>query len=389
MKKIAVYGAGNKALQVEKLIAENLKEIECSYAIENKQFQKVGTGMKSIANSEKQIEIISLHTCKEYYEKGEITGVVFPTSYHYFDWQEIDALCKGIGIPSEHIYAVPIDVLRKSVLTEEDKGNILTPYQELNQIYHLDIHIIEACNMKCKGCAHFSTLAPEDKPVRAAELKENLLQLKKLIPSINEFAILGGEPLLNPELKDILEVVSQIYPYAAITVVTNGILLTQISSDCIALMKRKNMNFYISMYPLLKRNLEKWLKFLREKGVGYTISDCQKFERRLWKKPIFDGKEMTKLCGHDLLMNGRYISRCPMTAYIHFFNKRFEQQFPDDGKVDIFNQKSGKELREALGKAPGLCDYCRGQDHYMKPWEYVTDEDICAEDWYMDMPVHL
>ena len=385
MRRIAVYGGGNKALDVEMILAKYLRnEAECRFAVENKQMEKIGTYMRSKLDAEKSLEIISLDACVQKYRDREIDGVVFPTSYHLFDWREIYGLCIGRGIAKQDIFAVPIDILKKKELDQDDISRILTPYGDLNQIYHLDIHIIENCNLKCKGCAHFSSLVTEkDTAVSLEDYLENLQKLKSLVPNICHIALLGGEPLLHPELGEIIKITGEIYPYAQIGVVTNGILIPKLSEECYQLMRQYGVKVMISKYPAFQKMEEIWTKALEAHEVPYKIHDFSEFERRLWKEPIFNGALMTKRCGHDLCMKDHYISRCPMTAFIHYYNSYFGKSFPDNGKVDICKMSSGKELLEELEKPSGLCDYCCARDQCLEQWDAVTEKTIQAGDWLM------
>lgn len=386
MKILAVYGAGNKSLEVERIVSKYCSGVECNYLIENKQFNKIGSSMASKGNDQRKLQVISTNTCKDYYVNNKISGVVFPTSYHLFDWEEIVAECEKMGIGRDKVYAVPIDILRKDALEKGDIDRILVPYDDLEQLYHLDIHIVDECNMKCKGCAHFAPLVKNDVYMTAEKIHEHMTYLKKLVPNINEIAILGGEPLLNPELDRIINVISDIYPYTEKVIVTNGILLTQLSEACLEAIRRNNIKISISMYPMFKRNLERWLDFFRQQNLSYVITDCTKFERRLWKKPVFDGNEITKYCGHVLCMKDRHIARCPMIAFIDYYNQYFGKKFPEDGKVNIYDFSDGKELIKALNQARGLCNYCCARDHCLKEWENATAETIKEDDWFLDMP---
>ena len=87
----------------------------------------------------------------------------------------------------------------------------------------LDVSATIGCNLSCKGCNHFSNyFAPGSKLDT-----DNLIQdIHTILPRIDveRVSIIGGEPLLNPRCKEILEsciVNSKNYVY----LYTNGILL--------------------------------------------------------------------------------------------------------------------------------------------------------------------
>ena len=62
-------------------------------------------------------------------------------------------------------------------------------------IPYVETHIVDHCNLKCKGCSHFSGLAdPYFK-----SLDEFETEVRRLADfGVAMFRILGGEPLLHP-----------------------------------------------------------------------------------------------------------------------------------------------------------------------------------------------
>lgn len=386
---IAVYGGGGKALQIEKLIAQNLEGVECKYAIENKQFEKLGKHLTSLADANRELEIISVNKVVALLQNGELDGVAFPTSYHLFDWNEINDICKNLGFRDDQIYAVPIDLFSKEQLTKEDSARILTPYNKLEQLYHLDIHILDECNIKCKGCAHFAPLVENDVYLTMDEFTKNLDRLKELIPNINQIAILGGEPLLHPDLCEILKYTRKIYPYSEIDLVTNGTMLLSSKQELFDTIVANNIRVNISLYPVFKVVVEKWVELLNKNHVWYNIAEFSTFERRLWPEPVFDGAKMTKKCGHDLIMRHSHIGRCPMVMFTDYYNKRFGNKLPECDGTDIFTVKSGLELIEELNRPQDLCSMCCARDHCYEPWERIINDNVDENDWYMNLPKKL
>ena len=70
-----------------------------------------------------------------------------------------------------------------------------------NQIRFI-VDIVDHCNLNCKGCGHFSPLAP--KSFLDIETFENdLRRLNGLLNgNIYCFELMGGEALLHPQLED-------------------------------------------------------------------------------------------------------------------------------------------------------------------------------------------
>ena len=76
----------------------------------------------------------------------------------------------------------------------------------LPQIYYIETDIIDACNLNCAGCSHFAPLAKCRNEVSLEDYTKDVRRIGVLFPFIFIFRILGGEPLLHPQLAEIIQV---------------------------------------------------------------------------------------------------------------------------------------------------------------------------------------
>ena len=69
---------------------------------------------------------------------------------------------------------------------------------KLKHIPLIEYHLVNHCNLNCKGCAHFAPLA---KPWFADinEFEKDLNQLSSKV-IIDKLTLFGGEPLLNNDI---------------------------------------------------------------------------------------------------------------------------------------------------------------------------------------------
>lgn len=92
----------------------------------------------------------------------------------------------------------------------------------------LDIHVCEHCNLNCKGCNHYSPLAqPSFCDLDSLKQNLNILKVRGLNNLIKSIYLVGGEPLLNPEITEIFRITRAFFPKSIIKVVTNGICLSR------------------------------------------------------------------------------------------------------------------------------------------------------------------
>lgn len=87
----------------------------------------------------------------------------------------------------------------------------------------LETMITQACNLNCVGCTNYSDLVHRGyEPWEIG--KHQLLNWLTRI-EIPDFGIMGGEPLMNPEVRQWLQGTRDIMPHSQIRFTTNGILL--------------------------------------------------------------------------------------------------------------------------------------------------------------------
>lgn len=87
----------------------------------------------------------------------------------------------------------------------------------------LETMITQVCNISCHGCTNYSDLQHRGY-VTWEDGKDQLEQWLKVI-DIPDFGIMGGEPLINPEVRAWLLGVRGLMPNSQIRFTTNGLLL--------------------------------------------------------------------------------------------------------------------------------------------------------------------
>jgi MoaA/NifB/PqqE/SkfB family radical SAM enzyme len=98
------------------------------------------------------------------------------------------------------------------------------------ELYHFEIHITDHCNLNCKGCAHFSNLC---KPTFADldEFTDEMRLMASKFSAVHQIYLLGGEPLLHPQVADFVRVARDAFPQTRIYLMTNGTLVTKMDES--------------------------------------------------------------------------------------------------------------------------------------------------------------
>ena len=219
-------------------------------------------------------------------------------------------------------------------------------------IPYFETHITEACNLKCRGCSHFSVFAkPKHKDI--AEFEREFKRLAE-IEEIGIIRLMGGEPLLNPDFMEYCRIARKYFPRTAISLVTNGILGYKLEPYKEEL-ERLQINVTISDYHLDKQNKDIHTE-LHEKGQLYNIS--------LDTSGSQDADTMHYFC--DIVLNhwyyymdGRFYPCC-IAGCIHDFWNHFNLDWgftQEELSIDIFNH-TAEEIEDFISRPCKLCRFC-------------------------------
>ena len=90
-------------------------------------------------------------------------------------------------------------------------------------VNNVDIHVINSCNLKCLGCNHLADFGYGG-PFTAEELIAWITPWKERL-DFKRISLMGGEPLLNPQLKNICIGYRNLFPpkKTKLRIITNGI----------------------------------------------------------------------------------------------------------------------------------------------------------------------
>lgn len=129
------------------------------------------------------------------------------------------------------------------------------------------IFITSVCSLRCRECSSFTPYIETSRHYDAAGILKSLDVILNVFGSLERVTLLGGEPLLHPELKEILCRINHEDRIELVTAVTNGTVLPKRE----ALLEMKNPKFImrISDYGKLSSKLPELLKSLGENHIKY------------------------------------------------------------------------------------------------------------------------
>ena len=247
-----------------------------------------------------------------------------------------------------------------------------------NVLPSLEMHVVDHCNLNCAGCVHFSPCFPKKNPVFDVRMKD-LEEMRKLFPDITILSLLGGEPLLSPDLCRYMEKARALFPHAEIQLITNGLLLPQMNEAFFACAREARITIVISEYKPTSRILSKITDRLISEKIEYTVRGLENksvFNRSLSVRKDSIHEKYCLSDGCTAVSEGK-IARCPTLLYIHQFNTFFNEDLPSDGIYRISDFHDGKELKKCMEERVPLCDYCVKDE---MPW-HTCGTDIRLEDF--------
>ena len=254
-----------------------------------------------------------------------------------------------------------------------------------NQLSYFVLNILDHCNLKCKGCDHFASIADE-RFVALDDIKKDLTQMSKILKGdFRRIGIMGGEPLLHPQLKEILISTRLSFPKTLIELLTNGILLLKQDEDFWRICREQNIIIANTRYPI---NLD--YKAMKETAAAHGVMfeygrGTEKFPRYSYKKTLdIEGnqnptKSFIECFGdnmYPLLMEGKLYG-CTIAPNVRHFNKRFgtNMKLEDGDFLDIYSIEKVSELLNFIGNPKPFCRYCDISNRsYGHKWERSRQE---------------
>jgi organic radical activating enzyme len=241
---------------------------------------------------------------------------------------------------------------------------------------YLEVHLVDHCNLNCKGCDHLCPIADKwfaDPNVYARDLQ----QLQKLFSGIHEICLLGGEPLLHPKIVRFLFYTRSCFPKANIQIMTNGILLDSMPDSFWKACRETSTEIIFDVYPPLYQKEKRLVNLARAKGVRMISRRVSSFQAFINLKGDSDPKVGFQKCkfrfAHQL-KEGKLFT-CVVPMVVRYFNKRYGTNLPSAGWIDIYDPNlTGWAAKKMLDMWFSTCRYCATRlDHYPS-FQWSTSE---------------
>ena len=248
-----------------------------------------------------------------------------------------------------------------------------TKLENKPSLSYLETHLVDQCNLNCKGCAHFAPIA-ENWFAEMGEFSRDMKQLQCLFSTIQRIHLLGGEPLLHPKIEDFLFITRSSFPKSKIRIVTNGILLDVMPDSFWEACKFYSIEIEFTVYPPLLKKEKFLVEMVTRRGVKIHHFRASSFYAWMNLRGDTDPKIGFQKCRSRYnccsLREGKLYS-CWIAPYVDIFNKRFGTKIPNNDYIDIYAAGlTGFSVLQNLERYSQTCRYCSaGWKHIPKfPW---------------------
>ncbi len=326
---------------------------------------------KYVEKCDKEIQIISLRDYMN--RKSDNSYIIICVGDKFL--KEIVSQLKENGLIEHKDFMKVNDSLENilRVLLMYEKNKLYLPLAQIS--------LTERCTLKCKKCAHACNLVPKNcSDMTFEEAKQSADYFFKFVDFIWEFVLIGGEPFLYKNMKEIIEYVAQYrHKMNNFSITTNG---TIIPDDGVLKVCNKydvciNISDYTASLPQLKLQHTKLTNKLSDFGIHYNFNLSDGY----WMDYGFDyldrkasPLELEKVFDdcftpcHEIRGSKFYF--CVMARSVsenmgknvgnedYFDLAKVEENFPGCEKMAFFEYTMGYSKKGYLD----MCNYCYGAE---------------------------
>lgn len=244
------------------------------------------------------------------------------------------------------------------------------------------ISIIDHCNLNCKACGSFAPIAEKNHTT----LKEHIEDLERLnelfgdnIPTI---ILMGGEPLLHPDINQLIAATRKFFPLSCLRIFTNGILLPSMPGSFWKTLKKYSTEILVTLYPPVVKIQDKLNHLANKYNVGLDFTEeVSQFFKNLsmaGKGDIVSNFANCKYRGCRYLKKGK-ICTCAVPIVRKHFNKKFDAKLPEDGIFNIHDpQLTDIKLIKLLDTPFQGCKYCAKEEYFNWTVSKKIKEEWCV-----------
>lgn len=277
----------------------------------------------------------------------------------------------------------------------DEKGELNPQYvrkirfsEEKPTIHYFEVPITDNCNLNCKGCLFASNSVRGEKKahVPLEQLRQDAERMRELFYDVPWIRILGGEPLMHPDIISVLRKYRELFPDTEIDLTTNGLLIPRMSEEFWQCVEQNRISIHVSGYEPTYKLLDKIDGTLKKNKMPYVILPRENFLKYYTQEGNHDKQESYDnciACACYEVYRGR-IAACSGTIAFEQFNRAFHAGYDVRENEDWFALDNpaldGWQIIKKLNQPLEICRYCDTKHAVSFPWE-ASKRDIKLEDY--------
>lgn len=309
--------------------------------------------------------------------------------------QELEALVRPIVDEDCELAFVHADpgaaIALEGVLLKKGEGVGLRKYRRVNgriRVESLELHVVEHCNLHCDQCDAMSPFNPE-KQLSLAQAEAWLDFLSGHVRA-DIFKLMGGEPLLHPELVDLIAAVRRSGITDVIRLTTNGLLLHKMPDAFWQGLDRLTVSNYASA-PMKPEHVALTRAKCAEFGVVLNLKYIDEFNGVMLTTPIRDRERVQRIYDNcwirhrSIVVRDGRLFKCTRLAYMDDFVRTFgvaldaedPRSFHEDEGIPLDDAFADAALAYLDDPAPlAACRYCLGASGKLIPHRQLTRKQV-------------
>lgn len=257
------------------------------------------------------------------------------------------------------------------------------------RLHRLVVHITDHCNLNCAGCTHFSNIA-SPAYANVDDFERDIKRLAELFSTISEIYLLGGEPLLHPDVAGFMRATREAFPDSRINVMTNGVLAHRMEAPFWQALHDYDAVLVCDLYPIALK-VDRVNALAEEYGatIEWTESRDEFFRLPIDPKGGHDAADAFRRCrwvnNCPILRDGK-LYPCAYIAYVDILKDTFGldgMEVTDRDWISIYDEHDGYKVMDFLINPVPWCQYCDFDSMQMRPWSRSKHD---AGEWIDGVP---
>lgn len=149
------------------------------------------------------------------------------------------------------------------------------------ELNYAEFYITNVCNLSCKGCNRFNSFNFKGYQ-RWSEYKQIYEKWSKVL-RLKSFGILGGEPLLNPDIIEWITGTADLWPRALIRMSTNGFQLNKVKGLYKTIQERPKLLMSVGIHNKMhKKEIMGLIETFLTGPLKYEFDNSNKYAQEMY-----------------------------------------------------------------------------------------------------------